>query len=168
MSSIDKLCQIPIYRMLLKPESYLLQNNLNVSVLDLIIQLPNHRAINHITLLEYRTEDFQKKYYESTLLIETKVFCQTLLRNTGLFNSDFEFILNNDCNIKVLFNLLELNKFTFFRYMIVNDVIQHGLSIGNFLSDFRKTENFEISLSLLRSYRLLNRIVLSNQRGLFQ
>ena len=57
MSSIDRLCQIPIYRMLLRPESYLLQNNLNVSVLDLIIQLPNHRTINHITLLEYRTEE---------------------------------------------------------------------------------------------------------------
>jgi hypothetical protein len=158
MGIVEKLCQLPIYRLLLKPETYLIENNLNVSLTNLINQLPNHNNINHIQLLNHRDEEYIEMYYTSNLLIETKVFCKTLLKEAKINKDEyFEMLKKNE--LSLLFEILEKNKLPFFKKLIIHDLQRFNLGIGRMINQIENSLEFEEVISILKSYHMIDKYV---------
>ena len=161
MPSLNRLCQIPIYRLLLRPESYLLENNPDVTIITLLNNLNNHDNTNHLIKLRHKTEDYCVIYYNSVLLIEAKLFCNTLLRNTHLYDDKYKQLLNYN-SIDSIFEILIANHLTFFKFLIMMDVDKFKLNKGWFKRDFQYANNIEEALSVLRGYQIVSKIINKN------
>ncbi len=158
MPSVDRLCRIPIYSLLLNPKSYLPENNILVSYLELLNKLPNHDNKNHKQVLQNKEVDYHKIYYSSILLIETKVFCNSILRFSGLYNDSFDsLMINNDLNL--LFQVLIENQLIFFKTLIIYDIKKFKLETGRVISQINCASDISKILSVLRGYHLIDRIV---------
>lgn len=158
MATIDRFCEIPIYRLLLKPESYLPENNIGVPILELLNHLPNHNFVNHSNIILHRDNDYKKIYYSSTLVLETKVFCQNILNFANINTDDYDLIIQkNDLNI--LFEILNKNQLLFFKTLVKNDIRKYKLAVGRFYVDFESAEKLDTAFSILRRYQLVNRII---------
>lgn len=161
MSSLEKLCQIPIYRLLLNPESLLLKSDSKQEVINLLKELPNHDNINHLDRIKHKSEDYYPIYYKSILLIETKVFCNNLIKLNNLNKDSYNKAIN-DNDIDFLFVIIRENKLIFFKSLVKNDVQKYNLNRGKFYVDFNKAENIEKAISILKSYQIGSRLISSS------
>jgi hypothetical protein len=162
---LTELYKIPIYRMLLSPESFLIENNTNEALINLITQIPNYGNVNHVQILKLKNADFRRVYYNSQLLIETKVFCKQLLVETELINEGYkEIILGKDLN--QLFSIIESNRIVFFKRIVINNLIEFKLDKGKLIEQIKNCNEIGEIIALLKSYLVLKKLVSELLRGI--
>ncbi len=132
---------IPIYRLLLNPHSYLLKNNPEANILILLEQLPNHSNINHLSCIKGLNDQQLKKYYQNQLLLETKKYCRTLLEESKRLIDEYkEILLRND--LEKIFQIIIQYQLPFFKILILEDLKNCQLYKGHLKEDIEKAEQY--------------------------
>ncbi|HVX27179.1 MAG TPA: hypothetical protein VHB70_12600 [Parafilimonas sp.] len=117
---------IPIYRMTLKPESYLLEFNKGKMIVDIICDLPNTQNEYRKKELLLRPLEHYETYYNGRLLLETKKFCREMLYRCSINVDGYESILRGN-NIEKIFAIIEKFRIAFFKNLILKDIDHYKL-----------------------------------------
>ncbi len=108
--------------------------------------------------MKYQLPDDQIKYYNNTLLIEVKVFCQSMLGILGIGLERYKNILLNN-NIEALFAMIKTHEITFFKKLIVYDMTRFKLIKGHIINDVYQAQNSNEILLALKKYAILTKLV---------
>jgi hypothetical protein len=152
------LYKIPVYRLLLYPRSLLRENNTGVHVRELINSLPNSKNIKHEQQMWHKTSDDQIKYFDSYLLLESKVFCSMLLTGINKHNDENKTILlNND--LKAIWQILEEHRLPFFKFLLLNDLKRFRLSKGKMLAEVEQALTIDEAIKQVKKYAVLPKLI---------
>src|SRR5215831_17913697 len=142
---------IPIYRLLLKPHSYLLENNLGTNILDLLEQLPNSSNVNHLSNVRGLDDHQLKKYYQSQLLLETKQYCRTLLEESKGITDEYNEILRGK-DLDKIFQIIINNQLPFLKILILEDLKTYKLFKGRLQNEIKQASEINMIIKTLRQY----------------
>jgi hypothetical protein len=120
---------IPIYRMVLKPESYLLQAQPVGQVIDMICELPNTDNEHRRRALSLLPREDHEKYYNARLLVETKRFIREMLYNCEINSVSYSPQLQGQ-DLYRLFDIISQLRVPFFRYLVLKDLNGYKLLKG--------------------------------------
>lgn len=139
---------IPTYRIILNPNSFLVENNIGKSLIEMACELPNSHNIHRKQEMRFLPVERHKWYYKSQLLLEIKRFCREMLHNCTIDSEPYESILKGN-NWNELIRLIDNNQVIFFKYLIINDLEKFRLFKGHLKEDIDKANTIkEINLHL--------------------
>lgn len=144
--------------MVLYPKSFLIDDAAKRNIMDLISELPNRNDIHHKQELKAVPVEKRVKYYENQLLLETKGFCRTMLKNIGADVERFEAILR-DGEINVLFGIIEAYQTKFFKHLIGYDLKRFSLYKGHMEVEIAKAANVAEIMYSMKKYNVKGKLL---------
>jgi len=152
------LQEIPIYRILFDPHSYLLINNPELSTALLLEQLPNSKNESHGSNILGKDKEQVEKYYEGRLLVETKKYCRELLTRSRKLTDEYDRILMNN-DLEKIFQIIIRFQLLFFKILIFEDLKNCQLFKGRIKEEIEKANNIETIYKSLRKYGVYSKLV---------
>lgn len=154
---------IPVYRLLLSPESLLRTNNPKTPPAQLIKFLPNSKNICHMQEMKYKTTEDQEKYYDSYLLMETKVFCRTLLKELGKLDENHEkTILGNDW--AAINKIIGQYRLEMMKNLILLHIEMYELGTGRLKQYVTESATIDEVIKKVKAHRVLSKLTKALQK----
>jgi len=151
------LASIPIYKILLEPYSYLLIHNKNLTALDLLKQLPNHKNVSHEKNILGKDVKQIRRYYENQLLIESKRYCRTLLEELNSLTEEYNRTLLAN-NLESIFEIIAIYRLPYFKILILEDLKACNLFRGRLKQEIEKSGSVEAIIKILRKYTVQSKL----------
>ncbi len=146
---------IPIYRLLLNPESYLLGETDNKAIEEIICDLPNSQNKYRLKELKFLPKEFLTHYYNNELLLETKIFTREMLHICKVKTNINTEICNGN-NLHAILKIIEDNRVIFLKNLILNHLI--GLFKGHLKKEIISSNSVEEIKHHLKKYGVYSKL----------
>lgn len=149
---------IPIYRMVLAPDSFVLQAHRKSNIIDLICELPNSINEHRRKALSLLPADQHESYYNARLLLETKRFIREMFQRCNVKDTEYIAMLQGQ-NWQPMFWLISLFRLPFFRCLILEDLQKFDLFKGYMEQEIKASTTVADIQKYIRKYGSMQKLI---------